>query len=230
MGEYQQNKKGVLTQEQALEILGFAQPFDEIRFGPFSGNSSILRWFNILCKHFGVKGQARIFYKPNGSKNVTSEHTPKTAFKALKQGLQNPNKAYIYHCYNHYMCPVGFEEMPLEKHNVFRKELEGKDLESYLVMADQAKPQPTFTCLKWSDILRDLNMENPEYLDVRNLHKGVQVKDNIDPLKKGKNCHCFIELCAIRPREKRKLYNAPQSGAANKSQDQNQPRPRPMYI
>jgi len=72
------------------------------------------------------------------------------------------------------MCPVGFEEMPLERHNVFKKDLEhGTDTESYMIVADQAKMQPTFTCIKWSDVMQDLNMENPEYLDVRNIHKGV---------------------------------------------------------
>ncbi len=59
---------------------------------------------------------------------MTAEYTPKTAWKALKVGLMNSNKAYIYHCYNHYMCPVGYEEMPLEKPMVFKKDLEhGKD-------------------------------------------------------------------------------------------------------
>ena len=85
---------------------------------------------------------------------MTSEYTPKTAWKALKQGLTNGNRAYIYHCYNHYMCPVGYEEAPIEKHNVFRRDIEhGKDTESWLIMADQARTQPTFTCLKWSDVL-----------------------------------------------------------------------------
>jgi len=132
-----QQRRALLTQEQALEILGFAQPFDEIRFGPFSGNSSILKWFNQLCKYFGVKGQARIFYKPKGSKNVTSEFTPKTAWKALKTGLMNQNKAFIYNCYNHYMCPMGYEEKPMEKPNVFKKDLKHeKDTEQYMVCAD----------------------------------------------------------------------------------------------
>ena len=45
-----------------------------------------------------------------------------------------------------------------------------------------------------------LNMENPEYLDVRNLHKGIQVKENAEPHKQGKNCHCIMEFMAIRPR------------------------------
>ena len=72
------------------------------------------------------------------------------------------------------MCPVGFEEMPLEKHNVFRKDLEeGKDTQSWVVIADQSKSSKTFTCLKWDEVLQDLNSENPEYLDVRNLDKGI---------------------------------------------------------
>ena len=38
------------------------------------------------------------------------------------------------------MCPVGYEEMPIEKTNVFRKDLEpGKDTESWLLIADQSK-------------------------------------------------------------------------------------------
>ena len=132
-----------------------------------------MKWFNTLCKHFGVKGSCRIFYKPKGSKNVTQEFTPKTALKALKAGLQNPNKAYIYHCYNHYMCPVGFEETPDEKYNVYKRELQEKDLTNWLIVADQSPMYPTFICLKWEDIMQDLTMENPEFLDVRNLHKGV---------------------------------------------------------
>lgn len=114
--------------------------------------------------------------------------------------------------------------MPLEKPNVFKKDLEhGKDTEQYMVCADQAKPQPTFTCIKWSDVLQDLNMENPEYLDVRNLDKGVQVKENIEPHKKGKNCHCILEFSAIRPRERRKP-------AHGNSAENNQARARPIFL
>jgi len=199
LGESNSYNRPILTQETALDILGFKQPFDDIRFGPFSGNSNILRWFNVLCKHFGVRGSARIFYKPKGSKNITMELTPKTALKAIKSGLQTGNKAYIYHCYNHYMCPVGFEETPHEKQNAYKRDLETKDVESWLIIADQAKQHPTFCCLRWEDIMQDLTMENPEFLDVRNIHKGVQIKENVEPHKKGKNCHCILEFTAHRP-------------------------------
>ena len=136
LGELNNLRRPILTQETALDILGFKPPFDEIRFGPFSGNSSVVSNFNRICKYFGVRGSARIFYKPKGSKNITSEFTPKTALKALKAGLQQGNKAYIYHCYNHYMCPVGFEEMPLEKPNAYKRDLESKDIENWLILAD----------------------------------------------------------------------------------------------
>lgn len=36
-----------ITQEEALHILGFQPPFEEIRFGPFTGNTTLMRyvWF-----------------------------------------------------------------------------------------------------------------------------------------------------------------------------------------
>jgi hypothetical protein len=70
-----------------MDILGFKPPFDEIRFGPFTGNGSLLKWFGVICKHFNVRGSARIMYKPKGNKNKTSEYTQKTALEAIKKGL-----------------------------------------------------------------------------------------------------------------------------------------------
>lgn len=107
------------------------------------------------------------------------------------------------------MCPVGYEEVPIEKHNVFKKDLEhGKDTESWLVMADQSKCQPTFTSLRWSDVMRDLTTEHPDYLNVRKLYQGIQQKENQEPHKKGKNCHCIMEFSALRMREKKKVGQA----------------------
>ena len=28
----------------------------------------------------------------------------------LKEGLKSNDKAFIYHCYNHYCCPIGYED------------------------------------------------------------------------------------------------------------------------
>lgn len=32
-----------ITQEEALGVLGFAQPFGEIKFGPFTGNVTVMK-------------------------------------------------------------------------------------------------------------------------------------------------------------------------------------------
>lgn len=33
-----------ITQEEALHILGFQPPFEDIRFGPFTGNTTLMRY------------------------------------------------------------------------------------------------------------------------------------------------------------------------------------------
>ena len=69
------------------------------------------RWFKRLCGHHGVSGQAYYFYKPVG-KGRTFGIRPERALENLKEGLRNPSMAFIYHCYNHYFCPIGFEDVP----------------------------------------------------------------------------------------------------------------------
>ena len=69
---------------------------------------------------------------------MTGEFTAKTALPALKKGLSNPNKAFIYHCYNHYMCPVGFEESPVEKSQAYKKDTDITERESWIIFSDQA--------------------------------------------------------------------------------------------
>ena len=38
------SSKQPLTQEEALSILGFQPPYGEIRFGPFTGNATLMRY------------------------------------------------------------------------------------------------------------------------------------------------------------------------------------------
>ena len=47
-----------ITQEEALYILGFQPPFEDIRFSPFTGNSMLMKWFRQINDHFHVKGSA----------------------------------------------------------------------------------------------------------------------------------------------------------------------------
>lgn len=36
-----------ISQEEALHILGFQPPFEEIKFGPFTGNATLMRYTNL---------------------------------------------------------------------------------------------------------------------------------------------------------------------------------------
>jgi hypothetical protein len=45
-----------ITVDDALDILGYEQPFEEIPFGSFTGNDTLGRWFLAINEHYGVKG------------------------------------------------------------------------------------------------------------------------------------------------------------------------------
>ncbi|XP_069735471.1 basic immunoglobulin-like variable motif-containing protein isoform X3 [Phaenicophaeus curvirostris] len=149
-----------ITQEEALNILGFQPPFEEIRFGPFTGNTTLMRWFRQINDHFHIKGCSYVLYKPHG-KNKTAGETAAGALAKLTRGLKDESMAYIYHCQNHYFCPIGFEATPVKASKAYR----------------------------WADIVTDLNTQNPEYLDIRHLEKGLQHRKT---KKVGGNLHCII--------------------------------------
>ena len=76
-------------------------------------------------------------------------HTPETACEAIKKGLQSAKKAYVYHCYKHFMLPVGFEEVPVQKTDVFKK---GAKTKTTFLVADNSRKSKTFHCLPWETI------------------------------------------------------------------------------
>ena len=105
------------------------------------------------------------------------------------------NKAYIYHCYKHYMCPVGFEEVPCHKSEVYRKDAE---TETTFLIADNSRKSKTFHCVKWSEIQTDLTSLTPYYINVRKPHLGMQARSNYPESKYGQTSHCIIELFALK--------------------------------
>ncbi|KTG32078.1 hypothetical protein cypCar_00009203 [Cyprinus carpio] len=149
-----------MSQEEALHILGFQPPFEDIKFGPFTGNATLMRWFRQINDHFRVRGCSYILYKPHG-KHKTAGETAEGALLKLTQGLKDESMAYIYHCQNHYFCPVGYEATPLRAAKAYR----------------------------WADIVTDLNTQNPEYLDIRHIERGIQYRKT---KKVGGNLHCIM--------------------------------------
>ncbi|XP_019643916.1 PREDICTED: uncharacterized protein LOC109484984 [Branchiostoma belcheri] len=177
-----------ITQEEALTVLGFKPPFGEIRFGPFTGNSTLMRWFTLLNNHYGVRGRAYYLYKPHG-KGRTMGTTDETALANVKNGLRDDNTTFIYHCQNHYFCPVGYEDVPLKAAHAYRADLLQDEVETWLLIGDPSRKHPGLHCIRWSDISTDLNCQNPTYLDIRRLHLGLQTRKT---RKTGGNLHCIM--------------------------------------
>jgi len=78
-----------------------------------------LRWFRQLCDHFRVHGEAYFLYKPKG-KSRTFGLSGDDALRQLKKGLHNPHMTFIYHCYNHYFCPIGYDDSPVKAVDAYR--------------------------------------------------------------------------------------------------------------
>ncbi|NXN84085.1 BIVM protein, partial [Bombycilla garrulus] len=177
-----------ITQEEALHILGFQPPFEEIRFGPFTGNTTLMRWFRQINDHFHIKGCSYVLYKPHG-KNKTAGETAAGALAKLTRGLKDESMAYIYHCQNHYFCPIGFEATPVKASKAYRGRVLQQEVEYWILIGEPSRKHPTIHCKRWTDIVTDLNTQNPEYLDIRHLERGLQHRKT---KKVGGNLHCII--------------------------------------
>ncbi|XP_034386666.1 basic immunoglobulin-like variable motif-containing protein [Cyclopterus lumpus] len=177
-----------ISQEEALHILGFQPPFEEIKFGPFTGNATLMRWFRQINDNFRVRGCSYILYKPHG-KHKTAGETAEGALAKLTQGLKDESMAYIYHCQNHYFCPVGFEATPLRAAKAYRGPLPSSEAEHWILIGEPSRKHPAIHCKKWMDVVTDLNTQNPEYLDIRHTERGVQRRQT---KKLGGNLHCIM--------------------------------------
>uniref|UniRef100_A0A3B4XP33 Basic, immunoglobulin-like variable motif containing n=1 Tax=Seriola lalandi dorsalis TaxID=1841481 RepID=A0A3B4XP33_SERLL len=171
-----------ISQEEALHILGFQPPFEEIKFGPFTGNATLM-WFRQINDNFRVRGCSYILYKPHGKHKTAGE----TALMKLTQGLKDETMAYIYHCQNHYFCPVGFEATPLKAAKAYGP-LPTNEMEHWILIGEPSRKHPAIHC-KWLDIVTDLNTQNPDYLDIRHTERGIQRRKT---KKVGGNLHCIM--------------------------------------
>uniref|UniRef100_A0AAY5F2A8 Basic immunoglobulin-like variable motif-containing protein n=1 Tax=Electrophorus electricus TaxID=8005 RepID=A0AAY5F2A8_ELEEL len=159
-----------------------------IKFGPFTGNATLMRWFRQINDHFRVRGCSYILYKPHG-KHKTAGETAEGALLKLTQGLRDESMAYIYHCQNHYFCPVGFEATPLKAAKAYRAPLPLNEMEHWILIGEPSRKHPAIHCKKWADIVTDLNTQNPEYLDIRHTERGIQFRKT---KKVGGNLHCLM--------------------------------------
>jgi hypothetical protein len=126
-----------ISTEEALEVIGITPPYDGIKFGSFTGNEALLFWFDMLNKHFGTFGRAKISFKRCG-RDTTPGINSEQGREDLEEGLRSESKAFIYHCFNHYMVPIGYEitpPMPFEAYQSLNQmSQEAKDKASHWII------------------------------------------------------------------------------------------------
>jgi hypothetical protein len=141
----------------------------------------------------GQKGTARISLKVQGNDKTVGNSSQK-ALTELKEGLQNERKAYIYHCENHYMCPVGFEVQTPELKPL--KDEKSFNQKTSIIIADTASAHPTFHNQPWENVYKDLEQLFPSCFNIRKPEDGLQVRDK--PITKAAlwrgNNHCIMEF------------------------------------
>ncbi|ORC85276.1 Basic immunoglobulin-like variable motif-containing protein [Trypanosoma theileri] len=164
-----------ISQEEVMSILGFEPPFDSISWGPFTGNGTLLRWFHALNRHFGVRGRAYVFYKPQGKGCTTC--TSEEALRELKELLRNPNAAVIYHCHNHYMVPIGYQEIPLAQTDFYAKDVPVENTETTVFIGEVSRGRhEAMYARKWSEIVKDLMCRSPNFFNIRRPELGIQTR------------------------------------------------------
>nr|KAI8751667.1 basic immunoglobulin-like variable motif-containing protein [Biomphalaria glabrata] len=178
-----------LTQEAAMKILGFQSPFEEIKFGPVTGNLTLLRWFQELNSHFDIKGKGYFLYKPCG-KNRTAGLTEEQALQKLKQGLQDPNRSFVYHCHNHYFCPIGYEDTPMFSVDAYKANVGEKAVDTWILIGDTSRKFPCIQCTRWEDICIDLKCPENSYFNIRQNWRGIISAEN--SRRPGTNLHCIL--------------------------------------
>ena len=190
-----------ISTEEALEILGFKPPYEGVSFGSFTGNGTLIQWFSLLNKYFGVHGEARISFKLHGEGKTLGKDS-ETALSDLCQGLQTEHKAYIYHCHNHYMCPIGFEATPVHPMDAYKENDQIDELSHWIIIGEVSKCYPVFHTKKWEDIYTDIDCALPRFFNIRKSEAGVQMKTGksfTEGKRLGNNLHCFIEFERTSP-------------------------------
>ena len=192
--------KQPISTEEALELLGFQPPYNSVSFGDFTGNDTLIQWFGLLNKKFGVRGEASIVYKMHGN-SITHNVDEYKALDNLMEGLQSTDRAYIYHCYNHYMCPIGFERTPVQPIDAYSMMAEINEFDTWIIIGEISKCYPCFHTKKWKDIVTDINCAFPQFFNIRKSEMGIQRKTTnafTEGKHKGGNLHCFIEFRSVQ--------------------------------
>lgn len=179
-----------ISQEEVMTIIGFKPPFEDIRWGPFTGNTSLMRWFYKVNKAKGVKGKAYYFWKPHGT-GRTIGVTDEKAEEMTMDALRSKHIALIYHCLNHYMTPIGFRQDARAPRMALLPKLERSDVDLRLLIGEPSRGgMPSIHEKLFTDVAKDMHTEAPFKFNIRHIERGVQKREKCK--KVGGTLHCFI--------------------------------------
>ena len=172
--------KPIASQEAMCALFGYKGNINDIKFDQFSNNSTIIQCFTDICKHFKINGKASMLYKPQGELS-TPYISEKTALQRLMDGLRNNKKAFMYHCWGHYLMIVGYEIIPKKEVHAYSGTQDiGDESEVWLLIADTNRDESPIISRRWADIVKDLVMKFPAYIDIRHLERGEMQIQNFD--------------------------------------------------
>lgn len=167
------------SQEEMMSILGFEPPFGEIAWGPFTGNVTLIRWFHALNRHFGLRGRAYILYKAHGHGKTTHLYPDNAAaLVAVKAALRDPHCALIYHCHNHYMVPIGYQEIPQAQTDFLKPAVPETSTDTTIFIGEVSRGRhEAMYARKWDQIVKDIECQSPFFFNIRHPEQGVQRRE-----------------------------------------------------
>ena len=113
----------------------------------------------------------------------------------LESLLHSDDYAFIYHCYNHYCCPIGYEKEPVENKKIYKSDDSNTEYSDFILVADTSRKYESIHCFKWEDIDKDLNMKSPESFNIRRPDLGILLKKKASTTNNNeKNLHCIIQF------------------------------------
>ena len=184
-----------LAVEEVGELLGFEPPLRKHGLFYIQTNSQIMTWFQRLCELKHLPGTSRILFKLQGSRKTSL--TPDTAFWQVASALRTPSQALVYHCESHFMTLVGYEVSPQSQTNAYStcSEMRVETMEPWVIAAEtNGKKQPLHS-IRWQDVVTDLSLLYPAYLDVRSADQGVREHRSAlytSGEYAGRNIHCIM--------------------------------------
>ena len=175
----------ILTPETAMKIVNYNQ--DHVKpSGVFINNKVIITYFETLCEYFKLQGKAKMYWRRDNGE------LPDTILREYITDIKNKKKAFVYHCYNHYLTPLGYDIVPNDPAKGCLDVVDCEGADFWIILGETTRQQPSMQSVKWREVVNDITCNDVYFYNIREKYKGMQIKR-----ERGKNNHCFILFEAL---------------------------------